>query len=556
LLEQQRRLEQQRAQPPAAPGNALTEGATAPPGPAAPGDTRFTIRQFSLHGNTLVPSDVLQRALNPWRGRPVTLAELRQAALALEQMYRDQGWLAQVTLPAQDVTEGELRMEVAEARFGEVRIAAPSAPGGEVTPRLARRVQGVIDAHVSSGQPLNLDALEHALLLANDVPGVRVSGSLQAASMPGSTDVLLQVSRTPVSHGYAGFDNSANRATGAERVSAGVTLDSPWGLGEQLGLAVSRTDASDYEHAAASLPVGAQGWRVGADASALRYRVLNAYNTTTGLAPTGETHTVGLDAQYPLVRSALAHWNATVGVEEKTLRNEDDDVTEGVLQTTNRSHSQALNLSLDGYHFDHLGLGGQSQASVQLSAGQLSLAGSPGAQVQADAETLRTAGSYQTLRWSASRLQALTPTLSLSAAVSGQFASKNLDSAEKFYLGGLGAVNAYPSGEAGGSSGQMVNLELRRQIGAHWQLSGLYDWGRIRKYEDDSRAGGGLLDPHNAVTLQGFGASLAWRADNGGQVKMVFARRIGSNPLATPTGTDTDGSLHENRLWVTANVAF
>ena len=50
------------------------------------------------------------------------------------------------------------------------------------------------------------------------------------------------------------------------------------------------------------------------------------------------------------------------------------------------------------------------------------------------------------------------------ASFSGQMAGGNLDPSEKFYLGGSTGVRAYPSGEAGGSTGQLISLELRRQL--------------------------------------------------------------------------------------------
>ena len=39
-----------------------------------------------------------------------------------------------------------------------------------------------------------------------------------------------------------------------------------------------------------------------------------------------------------------------------------------------------------------------------------------------------------------------------------QLSSKNLDSSEKFTLGGIGGVEAYPSGEASGDEGRKISL--------------------------------------------------------------------------------------------------
>ena len=64
------------------------------------------------------------------------------------------------------------------------------------------------------------------------------------------------------------------------------------------------------------------------------------------------------------------------------------------------------------------------------------------------------------------RLQGVTDTLSLYAAFNGQVASKNLDNSEKMGLGGPAGVRAYPTGEAYGDQGYILNLEARAQPAA------------------------------------------------------------------------------------------
>src|SRR5690606_26547690 len=70
-----------------------------------------------------------------------------------------------------------------------------------------------------------------------------------------------------------------------------------------------------------------------------------------------------------------------------------------------------------------------------------------------DGVTARTAGSFNRWMPSIMRLQNLGGHWSLYAQVHGQFASKNLDSSEKFSLGGAYGVRAYAQGEATGDEG-------------------------------------------------------------------------------------------------------
>jgi hemolysin activation/secretion protein len=84
------------------------------------------------------------------------------------------------------------------------------------------------------------------------------------------------------------------------------------------------------------------------------------------------------------------------------------------------------------------------------------------------------------LAYALSRLQRLTNADTLSLAVSGQVANKNLDSSEKFSLGGATGVRTYPQGEADGNEGYLASVELRHNLNDALQAILFYDTGAIR----------------------------------------------------------------------------
>ena len=554
LLEQQRRLGPPALPQAVEPGVLPTVPATPapPPGPVDPGRLT-TVLRFQPEGTTLVDPAAVQAVLSRWLNRPVSLADLREATAAVEALYRQRGWLARVSLPGQDITDGTVRLAVTESRLGRIVLQQGDKPLA-ATP--TARVQALLAQLLATGQPLNLPTLERALLLADDIPGVRVNGSLQASDTPGSTDVVVALSPSVPYRGQASLDNGGNRATGSERATAQLSLLSPLGQGEQINLHGSASRGSQYLSLGGYLPVGNQGWRIAATAGVLRYQVRDARNTTTGLPPEGSITGWGASVQYPLVRTALSNWLLSAGLLQTQWRNRDDNQTLGVMEIASRGRSRTLELGLVGNQFDQLGGGGANNASLALTQGRLSLDGSP-IQV-ADAYTVATQGRYSKLRWSASRLQTLTPSLSLLGSATGQFASANLDPSEKMYLGGMDGVRAYPNAEGGGSTGTRASLELRQDLDAQWQASAFYDWGQVQQYKHNRYASSSAtpLVAHNRITLQGAGLALTWRGAHGVQVQGTWARRIGSNPLATPSGADTDGSLHTNRFWLNASVAF
>jgi hemolysin activation/secretion protein len=214
-------------------------------------------------------------------------------------------------------------------------------------------------------------------------------------------------------------------------------------------------------------------------------------------------------------------------------------------------------VGISGNQFDNVYGPANNQASAVFTLGMLNLDGSPASFISDDLKNANTYGDFQKLRYYAARAQTLSPTRSLHASLTGQWASKNLDSSEKFYLGGMSGVRAYPSGEAGGSSGQVFSLELRQQLNAQWQFTAFYDYGQVDQYQSNQKADGSSpLVANNTIALRGAGLSLGWSSNQGTQLKLTWAQRIGSNPLATPAGNDTDGSLNIDRFWLTASAPF
>ena len=95
-----------------------------PQAPLAPDANalRVQVKAFRIRGNTLIAEPELQAVLAPWVGKESSFAELQQAANALAEAYRRHGWFARPQLPAQDLAEGIVSINIIEGRLGAVRI--------------------------------------------------------------------------------------------------------------------------------------------------------------------------------------------------------------------------------------------------------------------------------------------------------------------------------------------------------------------------------------------------------------------------------------------------
>ena len=498
----------------------------------------ITVKFFRFAGNTLLGKEKLAPVVAGYLNRPLDFTQLQAAAAAIAAAYREAGWIVRAYLPAQDIVDGVVTIQIVEAVFGGTHIQ------GDIPQRISReQIMRIFQAQQKTGELLNADKLDRALLLADDLPGVTVAGGLREGAKEHETDLDLKLGEEPLASGEFGLDNTGSRSTGNDRLTVNLGLTSPFKHGDLVSANVIHTQGSDYMRLDGNIPLGSNGWRTGVNASHLTYSLVAP--EFSALDAHGTSDTVGLEATFPIIRSRLKNLYLNLNADTKNFNN----LSSGATTTSYKINT--LTLGVDSNLFDDIWGGGANSASVSLVDGRVNLNGS--LNQAGDAITTQTAGHYNKLHFAASRQQVITDSLSLFGSLSGQAAHKNLDSSEKFYLGGSGGVRAYPSNEGGGADGKLLNLELRWRLPKGYNLTGFYDYGHITVNPNNNFAGATALNDYG---LKGAGLSLDWQSSRGLSVKATYSRRIGDNPNPTLTGNDQDGSLFKNRIWLTASFPF
>jgi hemolysin activation/secretion protein len=150
--------------------------------------------------------------------------------------------------------------------------------------------------------------------------------------------------------------------------------------------------------------------------------------------------------------------------------------------------------------------------------------------------------SYPLVR-SLARIQSLTEKVDVYGRASAQWAKGNLDSSEKFGLGGINGVRAYPSGEGYGDSGWLAQVELLYAAGFCVPYL-FYDVGNVTLNHTPWGASG---DNHRSIAGAGAGVRAAYGAWNS---NLVLAWKThGGAPLSDP---------HDERpvLWASVQYRF
>ena len=522
--------------PPGPAPKVLPDAAPAP-GAMPTGDQRVLVRGFVLKGVSALPEASLQALLQPYTGRALSFSELSAAAAAISNHYRTQGYfLATATLPAQDLGAGQVTIQVLEGRVS----------GVEMRPDASVRLNGArarryLDALVAPGQPVREDSLERALLLTQDLPGVRARAELSPGAALGENAVAVDLSEGALVDMSLGLDNSSSRYTGRLRATAGINVNDPSGNGDQISLLASST-GSDFKYARAGyvMPVGSSGTRVGLSYAGLRYHLGEEFEAldASGTAKVGQ-----LLLTHPLLRTRRASLQLRAAYEDKRYLNRAGgvDLSDKLVRT--------LPVGLVFGAQDDWQGGGYTSASLDFTPGHLDLSGNV-ANEAADALAERSAGRFLRTNYQLGRQQRLTGAVSLLASVSGQFSSANLESGEKLSLGGPGRVRAYAAGEASGDEGHVASVEAHLELAAlKSDLSAFFDYGHVtlnRHLYQGALAAGGA---GNSYGLKGAGLALSWRPFAGTVAQVTVARKVGSNPGLGANGRDVDGSASRTRAW-------
>jgi hemolysin activation/secretion protein len=432
-----------------------------PPEPArvtGPGeDRRVAIGSVTIDGNTAMADHALRAPVAELEGRVVALAEIESARLALLHLYRQAGF-AYVAVGAglAPLPDGRaaLHFRVTEGFIAEVALdGAPIGPA-------ARQVMRFLEPLIGQ-RPVPNAALERALLLASDIPGVTARGLLRPLrGEPGALQLVVQLERRATG-GFLNIDNRGYEVSGAWQGLASFQLNGLTGLGDRTELALFGTEGGrqGFVQLTEEVFLGGSGLRLRGHVGAGR---ADPGSPLAAIGYAGETQVAGLALSYPIIRSRPLNLGVTGQFDAFA------STVETVGQRQSRDAVRALRLGLEGSALDAFIAFAPAAAT---STGLLRLSQGIEALGASDGDSGRTArlGSdfgFTRLVVEATRLQPLlVPAegwlVSLFGAAAAQWSSDVLPPAEKFYLGGNRLGRGFYAGQVSGDRALAGTLELQ-----------------------------------------------------------------------------------------------
>ena len=175
--------------PPAPSGTETGLAIEQPRGSFLPPSVPFTVQSFELSGNTAFETSTLHALIAEAEGKSLTLPQLGQIVARITEYYRSLGYpLDRAIIPAQSITDGVVRIQIIEARYGRVALDNHS--------RVRDPLLQATLAPLQSGQAISQASLNHTLLLLSDIPGVVVIATLKPGETVGTSDLQVQTAPT------------------------------------------------------------------------------------------------------------------------------------------------------------------------------------------------------------------------------------------------------------------------------------------------------------------------------------------------------------------------
>lgn len=477
---------------------------------SAPGGQKVTINSIVITGNSIFSNDELLTILGDFRGKQYDLAGLEELTERITSYYKNADYpFAKALIPAQKIDKGHLQIKVVEGRYDKITIGSKHG----VSERMIKAAGGFLD-NLKTGEVIKGKILERATLILENQPGYNVLPIIRPGQKLGSGDFSVELIPAKQYGGTISFDNYGDRHTGRNRGSIDLYANSPFMFGDQINLTTIYTDEDLWFGTANyNLPIGTSGLRGQIGFSRVYYEIGKEFSLldASGIAKIAST-----SFSYPILRSRQANLLAFFGYQRKWLNDRQ--------KTAGRDNDKSSHVLPIGFNFDVrdqlFGNNSITYGMIGWSHGFLDLDD----QLKAiDRVTARTDGRFGKLNFDVARIQGLPANFMFFARFTGQLAQNNLDSSERFGLGGVNGVRAYPVGEGFGDEGWITQLELRYRVVDPVTPYVFYDFGSVRINHDTWTT---TSNNRRSISGIGFGVrgeykglkadlSLAWSAVGG-----------------------------------------
>jgi len=497
----------------------------------------FLVKKVIVTGNTLVDDETIAPLVDVGEdGLEMTLGILSLMANEITALYAIQGYLlVEAFVPEQEIKGDEVVIKVVEGKVDKILVQGNKRiKSEELVERMAR---------VREESILKENTLERNLLELNQLMGVQVKSILRPGELPGTSDLVLQVTETRPYRFSVDTDNFGSRFTGTQRWGASLTWGNIFKLGDQFSGRYATSDINQHIYSGSYLyPVGNYGTAVKLGLSFSEHELGGPIKN---LAAGGVTYSMNLEVSHPFYQDRSSRHTIRGGFDYKHASNE----------------SQGIESSKDNVAYVYFGVGGYFSDSylgrnfydVKMKQGMSEGDTSRGLAARAGGQ-----GDVFTTTFSLTRYQSakfLNSYFILKG--SGQiFNNLRALSSGTTSIGGMGTVRGYPISEFSGDNGYVLSAEYnvpwpwKSVIHKSWPtmdktvtMFGFLDHGKVFVKNKLT------TETNQAISGIGVGFKVNIPAKDNNSTSISFALTYGASAFNGPDPSDkSNGILYSSVL--------
>jgi hemolysin activation/secretion protein len=185
----------------------------------------------------LLDDETFRNRIEPYLGEPLRESGLKRLLVTINLFYaaNDKPFVS-ASVPAQDITDGMLRILVVEGRVEQVKVEGN---------RYFSDDQYIAALGLHPGDPLQKSQLDTNIAWINRNPFRAAAVVAAPGELFGGTNLIVRANERYPLRFYANADNTGSPNTGEERLGVGVNWGNAFGLGHQLNYQL--TSSTDFD---------------------------------------------------------------------------------------------------------------------------------------------------------------------------------------------------------------------------------------------------------------------------------------------------------------------
>ena len=423
-----------------------------PPDPKAPKVTKktgptgkglvqgptFFLKKIKLTGNSVISDERLMSLVDLGEGKDINLSMLNAMADKITAFYASEGYLlARAFIPKQEIKDNTAEITIFEGRINKVIVQGNKKLSKESIEKRMKIIQNQL--------AIKEETLERVLLELNEMMGVEVATVLKPGELPGTSDLVLDVTESKPYTVSFDSDNFGSRYTGPERYGLSMTYANIFNLGDQFATRWTRSEWGQNSFASFfTFPINAYGTRMKLNHTFLENELGDSLKH---LAAGGTFTAYGLEVSQLVHKSRTASFSVRTRLDVKHVENE--------AQGSNTTKDNLMNVSL-GF------AGNQSDSFLGRTFYDLNL--EMGLRERDSGRDLASRkgghGEIFTTYINLTRLQAAKIFNSyFTLKFQGQYNTDRALTSYLFGIGGMGSVRGYPLSGFQGDHGYNVSAE-------------------------------------------------------------------------------------------------